>query len=587
MLPIRRLLPPIRLRPRRRHHAPRSGPSARQLAGPPVPAGGRPRTVPPGLAVATAMAVALGCSLLTTAAGAVAPAGASPGQADPGEVSYIPPVDAPIGDPFRPPASAYGPGNRGLEYVTEAGTPVVASADGTVTFAGVVAGSRHVTILHADGVRTSYSFLADVGVVRGQRVSQGDRVGTAGDRLHFGARAGDAYFDPAALFTGSTTEVELLPFEVPPGSTPDAEARALALVAFTEGGGLSLPGLDGALDWLRDTARSSVHYVAEFDPVVRGMALANDVVDTVLFPPPCSKGPPPTRPAAGQRRVAVTVAGLGSSSTSGSIDELRVDELGYEPGSVVRFSYAGGRTPGTGASRAELAGLPAHAYESDDTQGDLRIAASRLADLVEQAAAADPDAVVDVHAHSLGGVVTRLALAELHARGFEMRRLGVVVTLGTPHRGTDVATAMFAANLRVIPNVALEAAEAALDTGLDPDATAVRQLAEHSDVVDQLAVDGVPLGVRLVSIAARGDLVVASPHTRVAGATNVTLPVSGLGAHGDLVGSDAATAEIARALAGVPPGCEGTIDALVDVLAGHAISAGEDAAGAALATAGP
>jgi hypothetical protein len=67
----------------------------------------------------------------------------------------------------------------------------------------------------------------------------------------------------------------------------------------------------------------------------------------------------------------------------------------------------------------------------------------------------------------------------------------------------------------------------------------------------------------------------------------VTVPVSGLSAHGDLVGSDAATGELARALAGIPPGCEGWADAVADVLTGHAIAAAEDGLGAAAYVAGP
>ena len=111
-----------------------------------------------------------------------------------------------------------------------------------------MAGALHVTLRHVDGVRTSYSFLGAVDVVLGQWVRAGDRVGTAGDRLHFGARSGDAYFDPASLFIGGEVEVELLPFEVPPGSTPEAEARALAQLAFGGGGGVGIPGVGAALD---------------------------------------------------------------------------------------------------------------------------------------------------------------------------------------------------------------------------------------------------------------------------------------------------------------------------------------------------
>jgi hypothetical protein len=106
-------------------------------------------------------------------------------------------------------------------------------------------------------------------------------------------------------------------------------------------------------------------------------------------------------------------------------------------------------------------------------------------------------------------------------------------------------------------------------------------MAEHSDVIRELAADGLPQGVRLVSIAARGDMAVAAPHTEVAGATNVTVPVSGWSAHADVVASDEATAEMARALAGQPPGCEGWRDVVADVVVGHAISVAEDQLGVA------
>jgi alpha-beta hydrolase superfamily lysophospholipase len=282
--------------------------------------------------------------------------------------------------------------------------------------------------------------------------------------------------------------------------------------------------------------------------------------------------------------VAVTVAGLGSSSDSGAIDELRVDDLGYDRDRVVRFSYAGGRTPGTGEA---FGGIVARDYRSGDTQDDVVVAAGRLADLVEQVAAADPDAAVDVFAHSLGGLVVRLALVELDRRGVDLGRLGVVVTLGSPHQGADLATAVAAANTRVVPDLALDAAEGLLGTGIDPDAPVVGQLAQHSEVVAGLRAGGVPEGVTLVSIAARGDLVVPAPRTRVDGAVEVTVPVAGLSAHSDLVGSPEATAEVARALAGQPPGCESWDDVVADVVAGHGISAVEGQLGAMVATAGP
>ena len=97
-------------------------------------------------------------------------ASALPAAAD--TVSYRPPVDAPVADPFRAPAHRYAAGNRGIEYATSSDMPVRAAADGEVIFAGPVAGTLHVTVLHADGLRTSYSFLDRVEVSRGMRVAQ-------------------------------------------------------------------------------------------------------------------------------------------------------------------------------------------------------------------------------------------------------------------------------------------------------------------------------------------------------------------------------------------------------------------------------
>lgn len=567
-LPSRRRL---RLRARRRHHRPRRWPVPRLLA----------------LAL---LAVALASALTRPPAAAAVPPGgagvARSGQAPeaPSAIVHVPPVDAPVVDPFRAPPGPYGPGNRGLEYDTEPGDPVRASASGTVVFAGPVAGALHVTVRHADGVRTSYSFLARSHVVLGQRVDQGEPVGEAGDRLHFGARLADAYFDPALLFGSGAVDVELVPFEIPPGSSPEAEIRALRQIAFDGGLGLpDLPDVGATARWLRDRAATATHYFGQLQPGGPATRATAEVGRRLFFAGPCSEGPAPTAPVRGQRRVAITVAGLGSSSTSGSIDELRTAELGYAPDHVVRFSYAGGKVPGTGDAVA----VPARGYESADTQGDLRVAGARLADLVVDVLAAEPAATVDLLAHSQGGVVARLALLELADRGVDLGRVGLVATFGTPHRGADLATAVAGANSRLSANVALDAAEARVGTGIDPDAQAVAQLAETSELMDRLRRRGVPTGVDLLSIAARSDWVVAAPNTTVEGATNVTVPVGGRHAHGDLVAADATTGELARALAGRPPGCEGVGDVVGDVLVGHGISAAEDAGGAALQAPAP
>jgi len=498
-------------------------------------------------------------------------------------VVHVPPVVAPVADPFRAPSHPFGAGNRGIEYDTTPGAPVTASADGRVVFAGPVAGGRHVTVLHADGVRTSYSFLDEIRVTVGQQVRQGDQIGVAGERLHFGARLGDAYFDPASLFGTTTVEVELLPFEVPPGASPDQERAALLGLAV-EDGGLSVPGLDDVSGWASERVDLVHHYANDIDPVRRGAELAWDVTRRLSYPPDCTYGPRPIRPAARRDRVAVLVGGLGSSSESASVDRLRTGELGYGDDAVVRFSYLGGRTPGTGTAFTDL---PVHAYGSADTQGDLHAAARRLADAIEAVAAQRPDAVVDVYAHSMGGVVTRLALLELERRGVDLERLGLVATLGSPHNGADLATAVAAADSTRLGDAATDVLSQWLDTGLDPDAPATAQLSETSDVVAELAAGGVPEGVELVSVAASGDLVVPAPGTEVDGARNVTIDLTGRDAHSELVGSDAATDELALALAGAPPRCVAELDAVEREVLGHGISYTEDLGGAALLDLGP
>jgi len=112
---------------------------------------------------------------------------------------YRPPVVAPILDGFRPSSTPYGPGNRGVDYLTQPGDPVRAIGPGTVTFAGSVARQRWITVSHPDGLRSSYSVAVSL-VVFGQRVVVGEQIGLAGGTVHLGVRRGDAYINPLPLF---------------------------------------------------------------------------------------------------------------------------------------------------------------------------------------------------------------------------------------------------------------------------------------------------------------------------------------------------------------------------------------------------
>ena len=105
----------------------------------------------------------------------------------------------PCVDPFRPPATPYGAGNRGLEYGTDAGHAGRApSADGRVTFAGPV--GRHAARHRAARRRRPHHLLVPASASTWWSASacaQGDQVGVTGGHLHLGARRGDAYLDPA------------------------------------------------------------------------------------------------------------------------------------------------------------------------------------------------------------------------------------------------------------------------------------------------------------------------------------------------------------------------------------------------------
>src|SRR2546429_5106641 len=122
-------------------------------------------------------------------------AGAAPPEPD-GCGVWLPPVDGPVVRAFQAPAFAYGPGHRGIDFAAAPGTPVRASGDGLVAFAGSVAGSLHVVVAHDGNLRTTYAFLAGIGVRAGDRVERGQDVVPAGSTgaehdvqgLHFALR---------------------------------------------------------------------------------------------------------------------------------------------------------------------------------------------------------------------------------------------------------------------------------------------------------------------------------------------------------------------------------------------------------------
>ena len=187
--------------------------------------GPRCRTVASAAVAVVVSVVALAAVVLAPAvgvraapdlpAGATVPASMGTARQQPPVIVYRPPVDAPVSDPFRRPGHTYGAGNRGLTYDVAPGAIVRASAAGIVVFAGAIGVDRFVTIAHADGWTTTYSFLDGIGVAAGDPVAAGAPIASATTGFHFGVRDGPshldpAYLDPAGVFAVPSVAVRLV-----------------------------------------------------------------------------------------------------------------------------------------------------------------------------------------------------------------------------------------------------------------------------------------------------------------------------------------------------------------------------------------
>lgn len=231
-----------------------------------------PATAALVVALATALATALAAGPAAGPAGATVaapdaratPFSSSPVPADdPGPGVHVPvpvlravpeagtgvwPLDPEpeVVEAFRPPASAYGPGHRGVDLAGHRGQRVRAALSGRVAFAGTVAGRGVVVVNHGE-FRTTYEpVAASVGV--GEAVATGQVIGSLewfGSHcppsacLHWGLLEGDLYRDPLTLV--GTGPVRLLPLA---GAPPIPGGSAF--------GGGTLPGSPTV--WAQDPA---------------------------------------------------------------------------------------------------------------------------------------------------------------------------------------------------------------------------------------------------------------------------------------------------------------------------------------------
>jgi hypothetical protein len=511
---------------------------------------------------------------------------------------WVRPVAGGIVRPFDPPASRFGAGHLGVDLAAPAGTSVHAAGPGVVAFAGSVAGALHVVVAHAGNLRTSYSFLATIGVRRGERVASDDAVGTSGgvgmghdgSVLHFGLRSGDTYIDPMLLLrpVDLATVVHLVPTTLPPRPASGSNERrgliaglvhGVGVVVYAAGTAFAATGhvAGAALADGRDAltaAESGIRRFAESRFPLQA-AVARGVATWLSERGHCDSHAPAADGTGGSDHRVMIVAGLDSSITDGGPSSpLPPDKLGYEAGEVTYFSYARGGGD----------------YTPADTEGSLITAARRLGAQLRALERLEPGREVDLLGHSQGGVIVTEFLTHVYDAGDpSYPPLGTVVALSSPFGGTPAATAVTGA-------ARTRAGRAAMDTGRavadrlevslpDPQSASARDLAEHSDFTDHLGASKLPDQVQLTAIGAATDFLVPAPFASRRDARNTVVIPHGLNAHTAIVADPSALMATRAAIEQRPLPCRSLMSTLEAEVLSAGIVSGERAAGTAVSLA--
>jgi hypothetical protein len=305
---------------------------------------------------------------------------------------YTLPVDGAVLRHFHAPDHAYGPGHRGVDLAVPPGGSVHAAAGGEVAFVGTVAGHRWVSVDHGDGVRTSYGAMRTTDVQVGDRVTRGERLGTATGThgevlrpeagLHWSARRGGAYIDPLTLL----------------GSVPR-------------------PTLVGEGGW-RPTAHPNVPY-ARYEGGSRLGILAT--------PSPTAREAGYAVPPNGHRLLQVQ--GYGTFGPQPLIDPA---DLGIDPADSHLFSYAG--------CEPTARGCAPRPYGGQDTDLTEAQGAELLDRQLRALQRAEPNRPVDLLGHSMGGAIIAYWVEHLH----DPHDLGLppvvnLIPVGAPLGGSGAA----------------------------------------------------------------------------------------------------------------------------------------------------
>ncbi len=147
------------------------------------------------------------------------------GMADAGiDVPTLWPVMGPITSSFgqrEDPVLGNGDGefHKGLDISAPDGTPVRASADGTVKLAGLASGyGREVIVDHGHGLETCYGHLSGFAVMSGETVVRGQVIGyvghsgrVTGNNLHYEVRIRNTPVNPHKYLRVTMAEAGSLP----------------------------------------------------------------------------------------------------------------------------------------------------------------------------------------------------------------------------------------------------------------------------------------------------------------------------------------------------------------------------------------
>ena len=138
------------------------------------------------------------------------------------------PITLDYGETFPPLYTDESP-HRGIDYGCPSFTPVLASADGTVTTVGnlEVGYGKYIKIFHDDQYETLYAHLSRIDVKYGQKVKRGGQIGVSGNsgnstgpHLHFEVRKNGIPVDPKPLMMN---EIDGYPANYSPVEKTDFE----------------------------------------------------------------------------------------------------------------------------------------------------------------------------------------------------------------------------------------------------------------------------------------------------------------------------------------------------------------------------